>query len=146
MPGDAYADSSFLVSLLRADANHQRAIRYMARVAATLTFTPLHRLEVRNALRNACSLRQITDDELRLSLHQVQRDLETGLLVHTSVEWTNVFRRTDDLSDKHARPAPQRTIDLLHVAIAIESGAQNFLSFDNRQRLLAKAAGLRINP
>ena len=146
MPGDAYADSSFLVSLLRADVNHQRAIRYMVRVSATLTFTALHRLEVRNALRNACSLRQITEEELRLSLHQVQRDLEMGLRVHTSVEWTNVFRRADDLSEKHARPVPQRTIDLLHVAIAIESGTRNFLSFDNRQRLLAKAAGLRTNP
>jgi predicted nucleic acid-binding protein len=68
------------------------------------------------------------------------------LLVHTSVEWTNVFRRADELSDKHARPAPERTIDLLHVAIAIESGTQNFLSFDNRPRLLAKAAGLRTSP
>jgi predicted nucleic acid-binding protein len=53
----------------------------------------------------ACSLKQITDAELRMSL-----------------------------------------LDLIHVAIALESGAENFLSFDNRQRLLARAAGLRTNP
>jgi predicted nucleic acid-binding protein len=146
MPGDAYADSSFLVSLLWTDANHQKAVRYLARAAATLTFTPLHRVEVRNALRKACSFQQITDEELRLSLQQVERDLQAGLLIHTPVDWTNAFRIADDLSAKHARTSPQRTIDLLHVAIAIESGAKNFLSFDHRQRLLARAAGLRTNP
>jgi predicted nucleic acid-binding protein len=146
MPGDAYADSSFLVSLLCADANHQNALRYMARTVATLTFTPLHRVEVRNALRKACALKQISDEELRLSLQQVERDLHAGLLIHSPVEWTNVFRQADDLSAKYALTAPTRTIDLLHVAIAIETNAQDFLSFDRRQRLLARAAGLRTNP
>jgi predicted nucleic acid-binding protein len=146
MPGDAYADSSFLVSLLCADANHQKAVRYLARAAVTLTFTPLHRVEVRNALRKACSLKQITDEELRMSLQQVERDLEASLLIHSPVEWTSVFRRADELSAKHTRSAPQRTIDLIHVATALESSAENFLSFDNRQRLLARAAGLRTNP
>ena len=40
----------------------------------------------------------------------------------------------------------QRTIDLLHVAIALEAKATTFLSFDNRQRKLAKAAGLEVKP
>ena len=40
----------------------------------------------------------------------------------------------------------QRTIDLLHVAIALEAKATTFLSFDNRQRKLAKAAGLEFKP
>jgi hypothetical protein len=53
MEVDAYADSSFLVSLLRVDSNHEAAMRYMAQCGETLAFNPLHRLELRNALRNA---------------------------------------------------------------------------------------------
>jgi hypothetical protein len=34
----------------------------------------------------------------------------------------------------------------LHVALALESGAKIFLSFDARQRKLAKAAGLKVKP
>ena len=45
-----------------------------------------------------------------------------------------------------AASAGQRTIDLLHVAIALEAGAKTFLSFDQRQRKLAKAAGLKVKP
>ena len=66
--------------------------------------------------------------------------------MHAPVEWTNVFRRADELSETHAIREGQRTIDLLHVAIALEVKARTFLSFDNRQRKLAKAAGLEVKP
>ena len=59
---------------------------------------------------------------------------------------TDAFRRADDISEKHAATEGQRTIDLLHVALALECGAKTFLSFDTRQRKLAKAAGLKVKP
>lgn len=46
MEADAYPDSSFLVSLSRDDANHDAAMRYMARSLQTLAFTPPHRIEL----------------------------------------------------------------------------------------------------
>jgi hypothetical protein len=39
MEVDAYADSSFLVSLFRVDSNHEVAMRYMAQCGQTLAFT-----------------------------------------------------------------------------------------------------------
>ena len=48
----------------------------------------------------------------------------------------------DELSDKYSGKEGQRTIDLLHVALALECGAKIFLSFDRRQRNLAKTADL----
>lgn len=89
---------------------------------------------------------QITKVERRLAFRQVENDFEAGLLTHLPVEWTNVFRRADELSEKHAGRGGQRTIDLLHVAIALECVARTFLSFDNRQRKLARAAGLKVKP
>jgi hypothetical protein len=53
MDADAYPDSSFPVSLFRVDDNHEVAMRYMLRSAEKLAFNPLHRLELRNALRRA---------------------------------------------------------------------------------------------
>lgn len=47
------------------------------------------------------------------------------------------------MSEKHAATEGQRMIDLLHVAAALESGAKTFVSFDQRQRMLAKASGLK---
>ena len=144
MTADAYADSSFIVSLLRTDANHEAAMRYMAQSGETLAFNPLLRVELRNALRNAQALGQITESERRLAFRQIEQDLQAGLLIHNPVKWSDVFRLADELSDKHAARDGHRTIDLLHVALAIE--CQIFLSFDRRQRRLAKAASFRVKP
>ena len=142
----AYPDSSFLVSLHRADTRHTEANAYLAKAASPLVFTPLHRIEVSNALRNATANGEMTNADCRLAFRQIDEDLHDGLLVHTTIEWTDVFRRADELSEKHAATEGQRTIDLLHVALAIESGAKTFLSFDQWQRKLAKAAGLKVKP
>ena len=146
MEADAYADSSFIVSLHRADALHVKAITFLGKAALSLAYTPLHRIEVRNAIRNAVAGYAMTADDCRQAFRQIDDDLRDGLLVHTPVEWTDVFRCADELSEKHAATNGQRTIDLLHVALAIVCGAKIFLSFDNRQRSLAKAAGLKVKP
>ncbi|MBA2432668.1 MAG: type II toxin-antitoxin system VapC family toxin [Chthoniobacterales bacterium] len=146
MAADAYPDSSFLISLHRTDTHHAEAHSFLARHAASLAFTPLHRIEVRNALRNVTAIGEMTEAECRLAFRQIEEDLRDEILVHTAIEWTNVFRRAEQLSADYAAAAGQRTIDLLHVAIALESGAKTFLSFDTRQRKLAQAAGLKVKP
>jgi len=146
MEATAYPDSSFLVSLVSKDTRSAEAAACMARMAEPLVFTPLHRIEVRNALRNAAARGAITDSERRAAFYRIEEDLREGLVVHNPVAWTDAFRRADELSEKHAATEGQRTIDLLHVALALECGAKTLLSFDTRQRKLAKAAGLKVKP
>ena len=146
MEADAYADSSFLVSLHCADAFHDAARAFMVKTALSLAFTPLHRIEVRNALRNSVARGEMNPSERTLAFRQIDDDLRDGLLIQTPVIWTDVFRRADDLSEKHAAAEGQRTMDLLHVAAAIESRSKIFLSSDERQRKLARTAGLKVKP
>lgn len=146
MEADTCADSSFLVSLHRDDAFHEDACAFLGKAALSVAFTPLNRIEVRNAIRNAVASGDMQPSELRAAFRQIDEDLRDGLLIHMPVEWTDIFRRADELSEKHAATDGQRTIDLLHVALAVEAGAKTFLSFDRRQRKLAKAAGLKVKP
>ena len=146
MAASVYPDSSFLVSLVCKDTNSAEALAHMARAKEPLAFTPLHRIEARNALRNIAGRGGISAQDRHEAFLQVEEDLRDGMLVHTPVNWTDVFRRADELSESHAAADGQRTVDLLHVAIALESGAQTFLSFDKRQRRLAKSAGLKVKP
>lgn len=146
MAAEAYPDSSFVFSLISKDSRTPEAAAYMVRAAAPLFFTPLHRTEVRNALRNAAGRREITDEDRRTAFRLIDDDLREGLFVHAPVDWLNVFRSADELSERYAARDGQRTIDLLHVAIALECGAKTFLTFDHRQRKLAQAAGLKVKP
>ena len=146
MAADFYADSSFLVSLYRKDDNQKAANDFMVQTTPALGFSPFNRIELRNALRNAQAFGQITEQDRRAAFRQIDIDINEGILLHVPVEWTNVFHRADELSEKHAGRHGQRTIDLLDVAIALECGANTFLSFDNRQKRLARAAGLKVKP
>jgi predicted nucleic acid-binding protein len=146
MPADAYPDSSFLVSIYRHDGNHAAAAAFMRKRSLALAFLPLHRVELRNALRFAETQGLLTAEERREAFKQIEQDLRDGLLVHVAVAWSDICRRADYLSEKYMLKNGQRTIDLLHVAAALESGAELFLSFDQRQCGLAKAAGLQVKP
>lgn len=143
---DAYADSSFLVSLYRRDRNQEAARRFLLSRALLIGFSPLNRIELRNALRNLAARGEIVEEERRNAFRRIDEDLDAGLLLHIPVNWTEAFRRADLLSDRHALREGQRTIDLLHVAIALEARVTAFLSFDRRQRRLADAAGLAVMP
>jgi predicted nucleic acid-binding protein len=79
-------------------------------------------------------------------LRQIEDDLSDGVLVHQAMPWTNALRKAEHLSVDHAEKIGCRAADTLHVAAALLAPARRFLSFDKRQRELAKAAGLDVKP
>lgn len=50
------------------------------------------------------------------------------------------------LSRRHSARVGARMLDVLHVASALDLKPDAFLTFDERQRKLAKAEGLRVLP
>ncbi len=53
-----------------------------------------------------------------------------------------VFERCIQLAEQQATRIGMATLDTLHVASALELGAERFWTFDQRQQRLAKAVGL----
>ena len=60
-----------------------------------------------------------------------------------SITWRN-HRTANELSAVHSRDLPIRAMDLFHIDIACETGADEFLTFDEDQANLAGAAGLPV--
>jgi predicted nucleic acid-binding protein len=55
------------------------------------------------------------------------------------------FERARQLSRQTTAKLGTRTADLLHVAAALELGADYFYSFDRQQRKLAQSVRLKLN-
>lgn len=121
------------------------ATAFMQRHREPLAFTPWHRLEVRNAIRLAVFHRLIDSSQSKTQLKQMDTDLrDQTLLAHTPVDWVAVLREAEKLGVAHAEDFGCRSADLFHIAAAVELGFQLFLTFDERQKKVAKAAGLTV--
>lgn len=71
-------------------------------------------------------------------------NLKVGGLLLVAAEWQDVHSLAEQLSVKHTISGGNRPMDLLHVATAMHLRLSQFLSFDENQKKLAKAEGLRL--
>lgn len=140
-----YADTSFLVAAYSPEPESMRVLAWLQCARHPLPFTPLHRLEVRNAIRLRVFRGEITPDQREQAFHEIESDLAGAVLEHVAVPWIDTLREAEELAVTHAEKLGVRSMDLLHVGLAITIGATEFFSFDTRQTALAKAAGLNIN-
>ena len=119
------------------------ALRYRSRSnREPILFTPLHRLELRTTVRQCAYAGVITENRAKQILRCIEEDLGDGTLIHLPMSWTETLRRAETVADKLAWSSPCRSLDLWHVAVALESRAKTFVTFDNDQLALAKEAGL----
>ncbi len=142
----AYADTSFLVRIYLPHANSAKALAWMQRATEALPLTPLHRHELRNAVRLSVFRGEITVEQRKAAFREIEADLAEGILAPTPIPWTDAFREAENLAAAHTETLGVRSFDLLHVGLAVTFGAAEFLTFDARQATLAKAVGLKIKP
>jgi predicted nucleic acid-binding protein len=141
----SYPDISFLFSLYLPDANTRAAEQEYRSSQPSLTFTPFNEVELITAFEARIFRREMRPSQIRAAFRLLQADIDAGVLVRKPVP-QSVYERAIELSRRHTRRIGARALDILHVAIALELGAEVFFTFDRRQHRLARAAGLRIRP
>ena len=150
----AYADSSFILRLVTAEADSPQTIAEYRRLGSPkLFFVPLHGLEVRNAIRQrafhkrrsiSSRGRQYVTRERDAALERLEHLVGRRALLDVSLDMDAVITRAADLSTVHTERLGARAIDLLHVAGALTLESELFLTTDARQAQLAKAEGLEV--
>ena len=129
----------------RRDANHEIAITLFDHHPLTrVVWTPWHRVEVFNAFRQLERIGASEAGEARNQVRLLEQEVRLGYWPHTEFDWRDAVRTACELSAEHGLSVPIRGMDLFHVAIAIEIGADALLTFDHEQQALAEAAGVRI--
>lgn len=142
-----YCDSSFLLALLLpGDFFHPHAARLARRFNEGIPFTLLAELEVTNTIRRALRESAITQAEHDAAFRQIETDLTDGILTRRDTPQAELYRIACGLSRQHTPSIPARSLDILQTAAAILIGANAFYTFDLRQRQLAAACGLKVQP
>jgi len=141
-----YADTGFLVSLYLPEATTAPASAAMRRVTQPIAITELNVLELRNAFRLAVFRRFIAEDDRARCWALFEDDVAGSVYERATVPSSALYEHASRLVEVYGSRLGTRTLDVLHVAAASLLGASTFLSFDRRQRALARAAKLRVAP
>jgi len=136
-----YADTSFIVSLYLTDRHSVEAEQQVAS-RPTLWLTPLHVAEWTHAVEQHVSRRLLSRSEADRLHERFQQHRAGGLWLEAALP-ESAFDLCARLGRRHGARLGVRTLDSLHVAAALELKAERFWTFDERQKRLAHAEGLK---
>jgi len=104
--------------------------------------TPLHVAEWAHAIEQQVFRGSASRREADRTIQLFQDDRSQGLWKEAALP-DRAFEVCTQLAHQYAARLGVRTLDTLHVACAVELQADQFWTFDQRQRKLARLAGLR---
>jgi predicted nucleic acid-binding protein len=139
-----YLDSSAIVKLYAPEPDTPAVAEYVRGLKDPLPFSHLHEIEVKNALRLKAFRGEADSRKVLRAIRTIEKDVASQVLKRPELNWPDVFRRADDLSRTFSARWGSRSLDLLHVAACCLLDCRNFLTFDDRQMVLARKAKLRI--
>lgn len=141
-----YIDTGILVKSYIFEVDSPEAISLIEAAGDPLIFSHIHGIEIPNAIRLKRFRGEITKAQESTALRIYLSDVDAGRLSRPGYELSEVFHRAERLSAKHSGEIGCRSLDVLHIAVALECGCTDLASFDERQRKIAKLAGLKLIP
>ena len=132
------------MSLYCADTNSPAAAKAMRRVSGEAIVSTLAELELLNALQLRVFRKELTAAQADASWKNFEADVRTGIYQLAGMS-EDMFESARRFSRQTTARLGTRTADILHVAAALQLGANHLYSFDQQQRRLARSAGLRLN-
>jgi predicted nucleic acid-binding protein len=139
-----YVDPSALLKLYLHEPESRAMAAWRAKTRGPLFVTHHGRVELINGLGLAAHRGFLTSAAFDAALAALDDDFEQGRYATADLLWRAVLKRAADLSRAQTPLLGTRSLDVLHVASALELGLKRFVTFDVRQRQLALAAGLKV--
>jgi predicted nucleic acid-binding protein len=141
---NTYVDPSALLKLYLKEPESRVMTAWRAKIGDPLTVTHHGRVELINGIGLAAYRGMITSEIRNDALAALDDDFARGRYRQTDLLWRAALKRAADLSRQHTSAIGCRSLDVLHVASAVELDMKHFATFDLRQRGLARAAGLKL--
>lgn len=139
-----YVDPSALTKLYIREPESTAMNAWRRRHPLALTVTHHGRAEITNAIGLAAFRQQITSEAWSDTIASFEEDFSDGRYVQSDILWRATLQRAVQLSREHTPTIGCRTLDILHVASALELEFKSFLTFDARQQRLARIVGLKL--
>ena len=138
----AYYDTGALVSFYVDEVFSNAVSTLVESRHEIIPLNAFQQLELENALRLKVFRGEMEDDGCRSVLGKIEVNVREGRIVRRPVDWVNAMEEARRIGAKVTTKAGCRTLDLLHVAIAVQWKSAVFVTADDRQLRAARSAGL----
>ena len=139
-----YLDTSALLKLYFIEDESERVQQYVMQQSDPLPIWELQQFEMLNAFRLKVFWGDITAADADKLLVMFDRRLSNGQYFCPEINRSELMSTFRNLT-KLTPDTGCRTMDILHVACALQLSPDLFISFDERQRNLAEIAGLQVH-
>lgn len=139
-----YVDSSALRQLYVHDRNSARMAAWRFKHPGTMGVTRFARVELINSMAAAVFRRDLSEAEFQDMVGDLKADFAAQRFQLVDVPWRSVLDTAAELSRMHTLELGTRSLDVLHVASALELKARHFITYDVKQAKLAARMGLRV--
>jgi len=141
-----YCDTSFLVSLLNdEDVNHGAARKLAAKHrSGEFVLCDVHMLEVPASVRAAThrELNPIPELVARRVINRFDRAVNRKMFQRKRLEGEEAMNMARNLGEVHGWKERHTAFDLWHLGAAWTLSASVFLTFDKRQKRIARSLGM----
>lgn len=141
-----YIDTGLLVKSYIFEEDSPEAIEIIEAAGDPLIFSHFHGIEIPNAIRLKRFRGEISKAQESAAIRVFRSDIDAGRLARPGYDLAEVFFRAERLSARHSGDIGSRSLDVLHVAAALECGCAQLASLDERQRKIAGLSGLKVIP
>ena len=138
-----YVDPSALLKLYLHQPESAAMNAWRGKTRGGLVITHHGRVEVINGICLAAHRREITGEALTDTLASFDEDFADRRYRPADLLWRATLNRAAELSRTYSPKFGPRSLDVLHVASALELKMRSFVTYDKRQEDLARAVGLK---
>lgn len=141
---NTYVDPSALLKLYLNEPESRAMSVWRAKTRTPLSVTHHGRAELVNGIALAAHRKFLDEHGFDAAIAALDDDFKQGRYVTADLLWRSTLNHASELARKYSRTLGTRSLDVLHVASALELGYRTFITFDTRQQNLAKAVGLKL--
>ncbi len=138
-----YLDTSALIKLYLLEEGSKEVQQRIASQDRPLPVWEIQEAELMNALQLNVFWKKITQKQADSQIDLFHGRQKKGYYFFPEIHRTELMKTFRTLSRETARLGC-RTIDIFHVACALQIGATSFITFDDRQRTLAEFVKLKV--
>ena len=139
-----YVDPSALAKLYLHEKGSREVATWRRKNEGPIIVTHHGRTELINAICISSFVGALDDATRAQALSDVADDFARGDLKQADILWRSALNRAAELSQRFTPTLGTRSLDVLHVACALELQHRYLLSTDQRQRRLAASVGLKL--